>query len=159
MIKLEIKKNAYYDSVTLMLISKELKKLDGVSEALVGMGTDLNKEIAQNIGVSTPELANAVSAEPRMSIIYGAAMLSGIIDGLSLPVLMAVTPGLAGIDLPDGPAFAVITVGIHGREGADTASRRPGARGQAIAHGHALAALDQGEDIHAAHADAVDRLH
>ena len=62
MIKLEIKKNAYYDSVTLMLISKELKKLDGVSEALVGMGTDLNKEIAQNIGVSTPELNATVSA-------------------------------------------------------------------------------------------------
>ena len=34
MIKLEVKKNAYYDSVTLMLISKELKKLEGVSEAL-----------------------------------------------------------------------------------------------------------------------------
>jgi succinyl-CoA synthetase alpha subunit len=62
MIKLEIKKNAYYDSVTLMLISKELKKLDGVSEALVGMGSDLNKEIAQNIGVATPELDTAVSA-------------------------------------------------------------------------------------------------
>ncbi|MEZ4629106.1 MAG: FdrA family protein, partial [Eubacteriales bacterium] len=62
MIKLEVKKNAYYDSVTLMLISKELKKLDGVSEALVGMGSDLNKEIAHNIGVATPELDNAVSA-------------------------------------------------------------------------------------------------
>jgi len=62
MIKLDIKKNAYYDSVTLMLISKELKKLDGVTEALVGMGTDLNKEIAQNIGVATPELDTAVSA-------------------------------------------------------------------------------------------------
>lgn len=45
-----------------MLISKELKKLEGVSEALVGMGTDLNKEIAQNIGVATPELTSAVSA-------------------------------------------------------------------------------------------------
>ena len=62
MIQLEIKKNAYYDSVTLMRISKELKKLDGISEALVGMGTDLNKEIAQNIGVSTPELDSAVGA-------------------------------------------------------------------------------------------------
>ena len=54
-VKLEIRKNAYYDSVTLMLISKDLKKLDGISEALVGMGTDLNVEIAHNIGVATPE--------------------------------------------------------------------------------------------------------
>ena len=62
MIQLEIRKNAYYDSVTLMLISKELKKLEGVTEALVGMGSDLNKEIAQNIGVATPELETSVSA-------------------------------------------------------------------------------------------------
>ena len=34
MVKLEIRKNAYFDSVTLMLISKDLKKLDGVKEAL-----------------------------------------------------------------------------------------------------------------------------
>ena len=61
-IQFDVKKNAYYDSVTLMLISKELKKTDGVLEALVGMGTDLNKEIAQNIGVSSPELEHAVSA-------------------------------------------------------------------------------------------------
>lgn len=56
MVKLEIRANSYYDSVTLMLISKELKKLDGIEEALVGMGTDLNKEISQNIGLSSPEL-------------------------------------------------------------------------------------------------------
>ncbi len=57
MVKLEIRKNAYYDSVTLMLISNEVKKLEGVEEALVGMGTDLNCEIAQNIGLTTPEFA------------------------------------------------------------------------------------------------------
>lgn len=51
MVKLEVRKNAYYDSVTLMLISKDLKKMDGVTEALVGMGTDLNREIAHNIGL------------------------------------------------------------------------------------------------------------
>ena len=62
MVKLEIRKNAYYDSVTLMLISKDLKKLDGVKEALVGMGTDLNVEIAHNIGLATPEFdANITS--------------------------------------------------------------------------------------------------
>ncbi len=61
MVKLEIRKNAYYDSVTLMLISKEIKKLDGIQEALVGMGTDLNREIAHNIGLAAPEL-DAVTA-------------------------------------------------------------------------------------------------
>lgn len=55
MVKLDIKQNTYYDSVTLMLISKDLKKLDGVEEALVGMGTDLNRDIAHNLGLVTPE--------------------------------------------------------------------------------------------------------
>ena len=52
LIKLEVRKNAYYDSVTLMIISKDVKKLPGVTEALVGMGTDLNREIAANIGLA-----------------------------------------------------------------------------------------------------------
>lgn len=48
--RLEVRKNAYYDSVTLMIISKEVKKLPGVAEALVGMGTDLNRELAGRTG-------------------------------------------------------------------------------------------------------------
>lgn len=55
MVKLDIKPNTYYDSVTLMIISKDLKKLDGVEEALVGMGTDLNRELAHNLGINSPE--------------------------------------------------------------------------------------------------------
>ena len=51
MVKLEIRKNTYYDSVTLMIISKDVKNLPGVTEALVGMGTDLNREIAGNLGL------------------------------------------------------------------------------------------------------------
>ena len=40
----EIKKNTYYDSVTLMLISGRLEAVDGVEEAAVMMGTDHNKQ-------------------------------------------------------------------------------------------------------------------
>ncbi|MDO5563704.1 MAG: acyl-CoA synthetase FdrA [Eubacteriales bacterium] len=56
MVKLDIKKGAYYDSVSLMIISKDVKKVPGVKEALVGMGTDLNKEISHNIGLNSNEL-------------------------------------------------------------------------------------------------------
>ncbi|WP_091543472.1 acyl-CoA synthetase FdrA [Alkaliphilus peptidifermentans] len=51
-IKIKTQKNTYYDSVTLMRISKELKSLEGVEEVLVGMATDLNKELARNLGLS-----------------------------------------------------------------------------------------------------------
>ncbi|MCF6465450.1 acyl-CoA synthetase FdrA [Clostridium sp. Cult2] len=52
----EIRENTYYDSVTLMLISKEVKRIQGVYEVLVGMGTDLNKELAQNLNIITDEI-------------------------------------------------------------------------------------------------------
>lgn len=55
-VKYHIRKNTYYDSVTLMIISKEIKKIDGVEEALVGMGTDLNKELAENLAISHDEI-------------------------------------------------------------------------------------------------------
>lgn len=57
MIRLEVRKNSYYDSVTLMLISKEVKNIDGVIDVLVGMGTDLNKELSDNLGLGSPELS------------------------------------------------------------------------------------------------------
>ena len=56
-----VKKNAYYDSVTLMLLSRELKKLEGVEEILVGMGTDLNIELVQNLGLFSGELESITS--------------------------------------------------------------------------------------------------
>ncbi len=55
-LSVRVRKNTYYDSVTLMLISKEVKKLEGVNEVLVGMGTDLNKELAQNLGLANDEI-------------------------------------------------------------------------------------------------------
>lgn len=55
-LNVKVRKNTYYDSVTLMLISKEVKKLEGVKEVLVGMGTDLNKELAQNLGLANDEI-------------------------------------------------------------------------------------------------------
>ncbi len=51
-----IRKNTYYDSVKLMLISKDVKKMEGVHEALVGMGTDLNKELAENLNLISTEI-------------------------------------------------------------------------------------------------------
>ena len=59
MLKVEIKKNAYYDSVTLMLVTDEIKKIEGVEEALVGMGTDTNKSFLKDLEMLTPEIEKA----------------------------------------------------------------------------------------------------
>ncbi len=51
-----VKNNTYYDSVTLMIITREVKKVEGVKEVIVGMGTELNKELAGNLNLLTSEL-------------------------------------------------------------------------------------------------------
>lgn len=45
MIKGVIKNGVYFDSVTLMIVSKDLNKIDGVSDSSVVMGTNENKSI------------------------------------------------------------------------------------------------------------------
>ncbi len=55
-VKIVVEKNLMRDSLQLMKISEELKKLPGVMEAVVAMGTETNKEIARDLGVYTPEL-------------------------------------------------------------------------------------------------------
>ena len=48
----DIRKNTYYDSVALMLITKEIKKMPNVKDVIVGMGTELNKELTENLCLS-----------------------------------------------------------------------------------------------------------
>lgn len=52
-----IKPNAYYDSVTLMLLSRELEKLEGIEDVLVGMATELNIELARDLDLASDELS------------------------------------------------------------------------------------------------------
>ncbi|MGH4124545.1 MAG: acyl-CoA synthetase FdrA [Clostridium sp.] len=52
----DIRKNTYYDSVALMLITKEIKKLLKVKQVIVGMGTELNIELVENLGLSNDEI-------------------------------------------------------------------------------------------------------
>lgn len=54
-----VRKNSYYDSVTLMSLSSKILDLKGVEEAVVSMGTDMNKELLENVGLSTEESTNA----------------------------------------------------------------------------------------------------
>lgn len=54
-----IEKNAYQDSVSLMLLTKSLSTLEGISQISVMMGTQANKEIYRNSGLYTEELDDA----------------------------------------------------------------------------------------------------
>jgi len=59
MIKVLVEKDSYYDSVFLMLITSEVKKVPGVGEAVVSMGTEVNTELLREIGFGCPEIEEA----------------------------------------------------------------------------------------------------
>ena len=58
----EIRQNAYYDSVTLMLFSSKLGEIPGVRKAAVMMGTDHNKSLMMNSGILKSEDAEKITA-------------------------------------------------------------------------------------------------
>ncbi|MCX6267566.1 MAG: acyl-CoA synthetase FdrA [Bacteroidetes bacterium] len=47
-----IKKGSYYDSVSLMILSKELNKLDGIVDSSIVMGTAENKALLSAVGLN-----------------------------------------------------------------------------------------------------------
>ncbi len=63
-----IKPSAYFDSVTLMLVQREVRQLPGVVEAGAVMGTDANKELLRDVGLLTPEGETARADDLILSV-------------------------------------------------------------------------------------------
>lgn len=80
-----IKKNTYFDSVSLMSISTKANQLDNVEQAFVAMATEMNKGVLRNLGLLTPELEEAKNGD-LMIVIKGPSdeaneeILAGIED-------------------------------------------------------------------------------
>lgn len=62
-VKVVIKRNTYFDSVSLMTITTKANALAGVEQAAVVMATEMNKEVLRNVGMLTPEAAEAKSGD------------------------------------------------------------------------------------------------
>lgn len=59
MYKVLVRKDSYFDSVVLMLLSRDLKGRAGVRDAVVAMGTPMNLELLGSMGFAGGELAAA----------------------------------------------------------------------------------------------------
>lgn len=59
MLKTVIKKGSYHDSVILMLLTNQISTIEGVNKVSIMMGTPANKDIYEQSGLATPELAEA----------------------------------------------------------------------------------------------------
>jgi succinyl-CoA synthetase alpha subunit len=76
-IKTLIKTSEYHDSVSLMLLARELSKLEGVKDAAVVMGTEANKSILADAGLLTEE---AKVASPNDLIIAVVSSSDSVAD-------------------------------------------------------------------------------
>ncbi len=56
---IEIRKNTYLDSVSLMSMSTRANAVEGVTQALLGMATPMNKEVLLNVGVNDAAIDEA----------------------------------------------------------------------------------------------------
>lgn len=63
-----IKENTYFDSVSLMTISTKANAVEGVKQAMIGMGTDMNKEVIRNVGLGSPEVEAAGTGDLLIAI-------------------------------------------------------------------------------------------
>ena len=67
-VKSVVKTSEYHDSVSLMLVAKELAKFPGVQDASVVMGTDSNKALLEQSGLLTAEAKKATPNDLVISV-------------------------------------------------------------------------------------------
>lgn len=62
-IKTIIKKNTYFDSVSLMVLSTKANQVEGVRQVNIAMGTAMNKEVLKNVGLYSQEVDGATKGD------------------------------------------------------------------------------------------------
>ena len=84
----EVRRGAYYDSVSLMQVSKAVRGASGVSAALVAMATDLNVELLAGMtftvdeGVGPNDMLVAIRGDDDVAIAAGRDALDRALAGL-----------------------------------------------------------------------------
>lgn len=114
--KVLVRKNSYYDSVTLMALSGRLSGLAGVSAAVVAMGTDMNKELLQNVGLMTAEAESAGPAD--LVIAVGAGAEAALDAALAEAEASLRAKGGAAVAKPGAPAPRTIRAAVRAAGGA-----------------------------------------
>ena len=120
-----MKRNFHRDSVQLLHLSEEAKKIDGVTDAAVVMGTTTNKEILQKLGLLTDEGRAASESDMILAVMAESQPL--IEKGLAKIEEMVLKPPAAkgrsyySLDaalqaVPDANLAVVSIPGEHARE-------------------------------------------
>lgn len=119
--RVQLRRGAYHDSVSLMQVSRLVAQVDGVLAAQVAMGTDLNLEVLTGMGFDVPAEAGpndlVVALRARDDDALAAAdvaverALAGGGPGASVPgSASAVAPRTTGAAARAGGTLAVVSV-------------------------------------------------
>jgi len=73
-----VKPNLYRDSVQLLHLSEEAKRIDGIKDAAVVMGTTTNKEILEKLGLLTEEGRRASENDMILAAKIGSSVLAEV---------------------------------------------------------------------------------
>ncbi|MDO5746049.1 MAG: hypothetical protein Q4P66_00060, partial [Actinomycetaceae bacterium] len=90
-----VKPNTYSDSMVLMALSTKVNELPIVNKAMVGMGTNLNKQVAFETGLSGPEIEKAT---PRDQMIIVQCETEELCDEALEQVEILRAEGISGSD-------------------------------------------------------------
>ncbi|HVN11458.1 MAG TPA: hypothetical protein VMT69_05155, partial [Kineosporiaceae bacterium] len=113
--RIEVRRGAYHDSVTLLQASRTVADVQGVTAAQVAMATDLNVEVLGRMGFQVPagagpnDLVVAVRAVDEEALAAADAALAGVLAG-----------GRAGGLVDAGTAVRPRTTGAAARAGGAT---------------------------------------
>jgi len=88
-----VKKNFHRDSVQLLHLSEEAKKIDGIKDAAVVMGTTTNKEILEKLSLLTDEGRAALESDMILAVM--ADSQSAIDEGIKQIEEMVLKPPVA----------------------------------------------------------------
>lgn len=75
----ELRSGAYYDSVSLMHVSRTIRDTPGVTDAMIGMGTDLNVGMIRDLDFEVPESVTPNDMVVALRADDEAAMAAGLL--------------------------------------------------------------------------------
>ncbi len=100
--KVLVRKDAYFDSVVLMLLSKELKARPGVTDAVVAMGAPMNLGLLASMGAPADALAGATPNDLVIAVdCEDEAALKETIAAAESALTRRKSPALAGASEPE----------------------------------------------------------
>lgn len=124
-----VKKNFFRDSLQLMQLSEEAKKIPGVLDAAVVMGTETNKEILKKLGLLTPEGESATNNDMILAVkVEDESRLSEALNSIEELVTRPPEAAAAGVEevyfsvesaleaLPDANLAVVSVPGEYAKE-------------------------------------------